>query len=246
MSFDPPFSQDELEHIKRLNAQGYFDIEIADDLNCPYHWVYKTRAGVLGLPTVRNSVIRKPAVKSLIERLVGQGYPDNEVAKQAGCSSTTIRKIRRKLGMPASRNNRFTAEKRRKTMHARIRNGGHPFQICCRVRAARLGWPGEDLKTAITLSALEQGACTSNELYERYCSIAKAVTGRDVKNSKSNLYSALNRLQRRDLVDKAGKKPYTYSLSAKALEKVAERAERGFRPCEHVENAKKMKNGYQK
>lgn len=86
--------------VRRLDAQGLWDAEIARRLGLSISYVGRLR-GRLGLSRVPPPKgFRRSFDENVARRLHGQGLKDWEIARGVGVSRETIQKWRTRLGLP--------------------------------------------------------------------------------------------------------------------------------------------------
>lgn len=90
--------------IRRMNAEGMNDVQIAKVLGCR-SWIVSFRRREMGIPTVGEAEMAEKIDR--IRKLAAEGCSDKEMAKEFGCTWTNIRHIRYKNRIPCQARRRI-------------------------------------------------------------------------------------------------------------------------------------------
>jgi len=214
--------------VRELHAAGTNDTQIAKALRVPTTRVNEMRRA-LGLKShmPQSRPITGERADQL-RRLHAKGLNDREIAEAMGYHKVSIYIRRNRLGLKP--NPRSAASIKRNTRNSQmairrkhgVESVGEIFHMSSRVKAARLGWPGMDLRHALALRALERGPATIHENAERSSGLRHTVgykrgCGYDgMKRTLGQLIRA-GLVERESRLGKPAKRPFLYQLSDKAM-----------------------------
>ena len=221
-----------IHKLKYLHGLGFNDAKISEIIQMHRSEVWRRRT-LLGLKA--NSPMSKitPEVEEQIKTLNSQGYNDARIAKHLGLCKRTVYVHRTRLGLkPNKRTKEEYAEIGKKAKETTLRvhelTQGEILSTSYRIKAARLGWVGEDFKFAIILHVLEEGPSSIRDICTRVSEI-RASFGLKSKVAYGTTRLNIGKLKTLGLVErspskgKAASEPFLYWLSDKAWKKVRAR-----------------------